>query len=109
MSWDVTSDVQAFVNDQEISDYGWQIKDEVRFGWFDSVNDQAVATALFNAVAEFGREHGMEHMTGPEGFWTRPSSASRPPSTSLKTWSWGMWTATVTWTWWWATRTGTGF
>ncbi|NIA12495.1 MAG: hypothetical protein GWP08_00345 [Nitrospiraceae bacterium] len=45
-----------------------QRKEEVRFGWFDSVNDQAVATALFNAVAEFGREHGMEHMTGPEGF-----------------------------------------
>ena len=45
-----------------------QQKDEVRFGWFDSVNDQAVATALFNAVAEFGREHGMQHMTGPEGF-----------------------------------------
>ena len=40
----------------------------VRFGWFDSINDYEVAHALFNAVESWGKEQGMETITGPHGF-----------------------------------------
>lgn len=40
----------------------------LRFGWFDAIDDLAVAEALFHAVAEWGRERGMETLTGPHGF-----------------------------------------
>ena len=34
MTWDVTSDVQKFVNGEEVN-YGWQIMDEQKWEWFD--------------------------------------------------------------------------
>jgi hypothetical protein len=40
----------------------------LRFGWFDTVNDYEVAQKLFEAVENWGRELGMETMTGPHGF-----------------------------------------
>lgn len=40
----------------------------VRFGWFDSVDDISVAAALFRAVEDWGRARGMETVTGPQGF-----------------------------------------
>ena len=40
----------------------------VRFGWFDSVDDYAVAEALFDAVERWGKSQGMETITGPQGF-----------------------------------------
>lgn len=40
----------------------------LRFGWFDSIDDQKVADALLNAVESWGRELGMETLTGPHGF-----------------------------------------
>ncbi len=40
----------------------------MRFGWFDCVNDQKVAAALFDAVAAWARQAGMETLTGPHGF-----------------------------------------
>ncbi len=40
----------------------------LRFGWFDSVDDPEVAAALFAAVEGWGRERGMETLTGPQGF-----------------------------------------
>ena len=40
----------------------------VRFGWFDSIDDHAVAEALFDAVEGWGRSQGMETITGPQGF-----------------------------------------
>ena len=40
----------------------------VRFGWFDTINDYEVASALFDAVENWGKEHGMETITGPHGF-----------------------------------------
>jgi GNAT superfamily N-acetyltransferase len=40
----------------------------VRFGWFDCVHSAAVAAALLEAVAAWGRERGMTTMTGPHGF-----------------------------------------
>lgn len=45
----------------------WGRKD-VRFGWIDFVEDKAVAEALLDAVADYGRKHGMEQMVGPLGF-----------------------------------------
>ncbi len=40
----------------------------LRFGWFDSINDQDVANALLNAVEDWGREIGLKTLTGPHGF-----------------------------------------
>ena len=41
---------------------------QVRFGWFDFIDDQEVSKALLDAVAEWGRERGMTEMSGPLGF-----------------------------------------
>ena len=35
MEWDVTSDVQAFANDQSADNYGWEIMDEVPWGTYN--------------------------------------------------------------------------
>ena len=43
-------------------------KNEVRFGWFDFVDDIEVSKALLQTVAEWGRERGMDSMIGPMGF-----------------------------------------
>jgi uncharacterized protein YjgD (DUF1641 family) len=40
----------------------------LRFGWFDVVNDPEVAKALMGAVEGWARELGMETLTGPHGF-----------------------------------------
>ncbi len=40
----------------------------LRFGWFESIEDDEVASALFGAVRNWGREKGLETMTGPHGF-----------------------------------------
>jgi hypothetical protein len=40
----------------------------LRFGWFDTIDDYDVTKALFDAVEEWGRERGMETLTGPHGF-----------------------------------------
>lgn len=40
----------------------------VRFGWLDFVDDEEVSSALFDAVAQWGRERGMKQMVGPLGF-----------------------------------------
>lgn len=45
----------------------WSHK-EVRFGWYDFVDDKEVSKALMSKVEEFGREHDMETMVGPLGF-----------------------------------------
>ncbi len=41
---------------------------DVRFGWFDCVNDPEATRALFDTVSEWGRTLGMETMSGPHGF-----------------------------------------
>lgn len=43
-------------------------RSNVRFGWFDSVNDIAVAAALLGAVERWARMLGMDTITGPMGF-----------------------------------------
>jgi len=40
----------------------------MRFGWFDTVDDPQVAAALFGAVEAWARELGLETITGPHGF-----------------------------------------
>ncbi len=40
----------------------------LRFGWFDTIEDYEVASSLFKAVENWGRELGMETITGPHGF-----------------------------------------
>jgi hypothetical protein len=40
----------------------------MRFGWFDTVDDAEVATALLDAVADWARKEGMTTLTGPHGF-----------------------------------------
>ena len=41
---------------------------QVRFGWFDFIDDVEVSEALLNAVEEWGRQRGMKEMAGPLGF-----------------------------------------
>ena len=45
----------------------WNRK-QVRFGWFDFVDDLEVSTALLKAVEEWGRQRGMTEIAGPLGF-----------------------------------------
>lgn len=42
--------------------------DEVRFGWFDFIDDIEVSKALLEAVEVFGLERNMKTITGPLGF-----------------------------------------
>jgi uncharacterized protein YjgD (DUF1641 family) len=40
----------------------------LRFGWFDAINDPEVAAALFQAAEGWAKELGHETLTGPHGF-----------------------------------------
>ncbi|MCP4154348.1 MAG: N-acetyltransferase, partial [bacterium] len=40
----------------------------LRFGWFDTIEDYDVSRTLFQAVEAWGIEKGMETLTGPHGF-----------------------------------------
>lgn len=41
---------------------------QVRFGWFDFIDDIEVSTALLKTVEDWGREKGMNEIAGPLGF-----------------------------------------
>ena len=45
----------------------WKVN-QVRFGWFDFIDDIEVSSALLDAVLEFGRSKGMTQIVGPLGF-----------------------------------------
>ena len=45
----------------------WKV-DQVRFGWFDFIDDLEVSKALLDTVAQWGRQRGMKQMAGPLGF-----------------------------------------
>lgn len=45
----------------------WKV-DQVRFGWFDFIDDLEVSKALLDAVVAFGKAHGMTQIVGPLGF-----------------------------------------
>jgi ribosomal protein S18 acetylase RimI-like enzyme len=40
----------------------------LRFGWFDTIDDYETAAALFDEVEKWGKELGMDTLTGPHGF-----------------------------------------
>jgi len=40
----------------------------LRFGWFDAIDDQEVVNRLFQAAEAWGKEKGMTTITGPQGF-----------------------------------------
>jgi hypothetical protein len=41
---------------------------QAAFYLFDSINDQEVANALFNSVADWAHKRGLNHIVGPKGF-----------------------------------------
>ena len=45
----------------------WNHK-EVRYGWFDFIDDPEVPAALLAKVEEYGKRFGMDKMSGPLGF-----------------------------------------
>ena len=57
--------VAAIVNHK--ANEQWNHK-EVRFGWYDFIEDKEVAQALMDKVYEFGRKFQMDSVVGPLGF-----------------------------------------
>lgn len=57
--------VAAIVNHK--ANESWKV-DQVRFGWFDFIDDIEVSTALLDAVIAFGKARGMTQIVGPLGF-----------------------------------------
>lgn len=45
----------------------WGTKN-IRFGWFEAIDDYEVTQALLSSVEEWGRRKGMTTLTGPQGF-----------------------------------------
>lgn len=61
----VVGRVAAIVNYK--ANEAWKV-DQVRFGWFDFIDDLEVSKALLDAVVAFGKAHGMTQIVGPLGF-----------------------------------------
>lgn len=57
--------IAAIINRKANED--WK-RNSVRFGWFDTINDQEVANALLKTVINWGRERGCDNIRGPWGF-----------------------------------------
>ncbi len=61
----VVGRVAAIINHR--ANEAWNRK-SVRFGWIDFIDDINVSTALLGAVADWGRQKGMNEIVGPLGF-----------------------------------------
>ena len=61
----VVGRVAAIVNYK--ANESWKV-DQVRFGWFDFIDDIEVSAALLDAVIAFGKARGMTQIVGPLGF-----------------------------------------
>ena len=61
----VVGRVAAIINHRANEEWN---KKQVRFGWFDFIDDQEVSKALLAQVEQYGKEHGMTEMAGPLGF-----------------------------------------
>lgn len=61
----VVGRVAGIIN--EIANRDWD-HNEVRFGWFDFVDDREVSKALLEKVIEWGKSYGMTQISGPLGF-----------------------------------------
>lgn len=57
--------VAAIVN--HLANKQWS-HNEVRFGWYDFIDDKEVSKALMDKVEEFGRQYNMDSIVGPLGF-----------------------------------------
>lgn len=57
--------IAAIINHRANEKWGCK---EVRFNWFDFVDDPEVSTALLDAAEKWGRERGMNEIAGPLGF-----------------------------------------
>lgn len=57
--------VAAIINNKANERWG---RKAVRFGWIDFIDDREVSAALFGAVEDYGRAHGMTEIVGPLGF-----------------------------------------
>ena len=61
----VAGRVAAIINHK--ANKSWDVS-QVRFGWIDFIDDPEVSKSLLDAVASFGKAHGMTHVVGPLGF-----------------------------------------
>ena len=61
----VVGRVAAIINNR--ANQTWD-KKEVRFGWIDVIDDEEVSSALLKAVEDWGKQKGMDTITGPLGF-----------------------------------------
>ena len=61
----VVGRVAAIINNR--ANQTWN-KKEVRFGWIDFIDDEEVSSALLKAVEDWGKQKGMDTITGPLGF-----------------------------------------
>ncbi len=61
----VVGRVAAIINNR--ANQTWD-KKEVRFGWIDFIDDEEVPSALLKAVEDWGKQKGMDTITGPLGF-----------------------------------------
>ena len=61
----VVGRVAAIINHR--ANEAWKVA-QVRYGWFDFIDDIEVSSALLDAVIAFGKAHGMNQIVGPLGF-----------------------------------------
>ena len=61
----VVGRVAAIINYK--ANEAWKVN-QVRFGWFDFIDDLEVSKALLDAVIAFGKARGMTQIVGPLGF-----------------------------------------
>ena len=62
---EIVGRVAAIINNK--ANETWGVK-QVRFGWFDFIDDLEVSKALLDAVISFGKSKGMKQIAGPLGF-----------------------------------------
>lgn len=62
---EIVGRVAAIVNNRANAQWNHM---EVRYGWFDFIDDIEVSKALIDTVMDFGRKHGMTSIAGPLGF-----------------------------------------
>lgn len=62
---EVVGRVAAIINNK--ANEAWNVN-QVRFGWFDFIDDLEVSKALLDAVIAFGKARGVNQIVGPLGF-----------------------------------------
>ena len=62
---EIVGRVAAIINHR--ANETWKTQN-VRFGWIDFIDDIEVSRALLDAVGEWGKKRGMDHIVGPLGF-----------------------------------------